>query len=198
MSGMNVADTAGSPNSIFNLNWDSQASNKTIEKAAKDVSTAVDKAAQKITADVNKNSQKEIETAKAGSEKIVDAVGKIKVNNAEQPDAPSPAVKAVATGLARLGSAATEMSGYVLSHPDELGTTLDSGQAINEQLAKLIADAKKFSESANALKGTVGEVTKAADWIDSNHPSGGGSQCVPVCNVLGMPIVGSFNDLPTG
>jgi prefoldin subunit 5 len=62
---------------------------------------------------------------------------------------------------------------------------LESGQAINEQFAKLIEVAKRFSESANELKGTVGEVEKAADWIDSNHPSSGGggnTRTVPVGN----------------
>ena len=100
-------------------------------------------------------------------------------------------IAAISTGLRSVAESAIKISDHVRSRPTELKAAAESGQAIQEQFAKLLDDAKKYGEATTELQGTVGEVEKAANWIGSNYPAGGGN--VPVANY--GRVVGSFDSL---
>jgi methyl-accepting chemotaxis protein len=161
-------------NSVFNVTWDSNASQKGIERAAKQIVDAVEKGTQHVV-DVSKNPQKVVDAIKAGSEKIVDAVGKIKnTTNAEQTVAPVPAVEAVCQGLTNVSKTTAQIADYFYSHPNEWAAVGEKIGSVNEQFTKLGESVKRYSEGREQLQTTTGEVAKATDWISSNFPSGGG------------------------
>ena len=141
-------------NTVFNLTFDSNASQKSIEKAAKQVVDAVEKGTQHVV-DVSKNPQKVIDAIKAGSEKIVDAVGKIKTthNNQSIPIATA----TVLAGLQSVAESTTKIAAHLRSHPAELGAMEEKAEAVNKQFG---------------------------DCIGSNFSNGGGGnvQTIPVSN----------------
>ena len=141
---------------VFNGSWNNLASEKGVERATEKITKAI--------ADVNKDSQKVADAVKAGSEKIVDAVGKIKsTNNAEQTTAP---ILAVSTGLRSIAESANRISERIRNHPSgELGATIEAGTAIGRQFVDLLAAAKTFDEGNEKLRGTVESVTKGANWL---------------------------------
>ena len=170
--------------SVFNGSWNDLAT----EKTAKDISTAIDKASQKITADGNKNAQKAIEVFKTSTDKITDAIGKIKpTNNATQPVPPNSAVEAVATGLDRLGTKALEMSEYLRCNPPtELDAVVQSVWTVEQQFSDLLASASLFDQSSKGLREATEEVAKGTTETGSSFPSEGGRiQSIPVGNSFG-------------
>jgi len=109
-------------NSIFNLTFDSNASKKSIEPAAKKIVDAVEKGTKKVV-DVSKNPQKIVDAMKTGSDKIVDAVAKIKNTNNAEPTAPE--ATAVSAGLASVAQSTAKTASHLRSHPAELGATVE-------------------------------------------------------------------------
>jgi len=141
---------------------------------------------------VRNDAKIECNAVKAGSEKIADAIGKIKsTNNTEQTAALTPAVSSIHRGLTSLVTSANRIAERIRAHPTDLRAAAESGQAIQEQFAKLLDDTKKYGEATAELQGTVGEVEKAANWIGSNYPADASN--VPVANY--GRVVGSFDSL---
>jgi len=171
--------------SVFN-EWDAQASQRGLERAAEKISGAFDKGVGKITTDMQKNADKIAAATKAGSERIVDAVGKIKpTQNANQ----SNAVSAVVSGLHSVAESANIIADHVIANPADLGAVATSAKAVGQQFTNLLDATTQFAQDSDLLWKTTAEVEKAAGWLGNNYPGGS----VPVNNA--GRVVHSFNEL---
>ena len=99
------------------------------------------------------------------------------MNDLNQTTTPTPAVSAIHKGLTSLGQSAHRIAGYIRANPGELQAATESGRALQEQFGKLLESVEKFAGSANELRLTTEETTKAADWIGNKYPAS-----VPVGN----------------
>jgi len=162
--------------SVFN--WDAQASQKGIERAADRIVKAI--------GDEGRNSQKVVEAVKAGSEKIVDSISKIKpTQNANQ----SNVVSAVVSGLHSVAESANVIADHVIANPADLGAVATSAKAVGQQFTNLLDATTQFAQNSDLLWKTTAEIEKAAGWLGNNYPGGG----VPVANA--GRVVHSFNEL---
>ena len=173
---------------VANFAFDSNASQRGLEKAAKDISTAVEKASQKITDDAGKNSQKAIEAFKSGSEKITDAVARIKIANAKQTATPTPAVLAVCRGLSSVSETTAQLADYFYANPSEWQAMGEKASAANERLGKIVDSVKSCAGGLEQLQTATTEASKMAGWLsssvcgDSGVGNGGKTQTIPVGN----------------
>ena len=135
--------------------------------------------------DVRNQSQNGLDAVKAGSEKIVDAVGKIKsTNNVEQTVAQRSTASTIADGLTGIGESALKMAQHLYDHPDEGQTVVETMSRISQQLTDLTRCAEQASDNSNQLREAVGEAQTTADWFNEND-NGGGSQVFSVGNAFG-------------
>jgi len=186
--GMNVTDTAGTPNSVFNQSWQGLATEKGVDRASATITKAV--------ADVGKDAKRVADAVKAGSDKIVDAVGKIKAtSNAEETAALTPAVKAVCQGLLDVSESTAQLAEHFLSHPSEWESVGEQGEKVNEQFAELVRSVKHCADGREQLRMATTEIAKNSQWGSENSPCGGGNQCISVGNRSFGNVVGSFDAL---
>ena len=167
--------------SVFN--WDAQASQKGVERAADRIVKAI--------GDEGRNSQKIVEAVKAGSEKVVDAVGKIKATTNVAHHQPVPdSVSTVHRGLVDMSKATAHIADYLASHPDEMSAATQATESISKEFGALVEAVSAFDEGDAKLRGMVGEMAKVQDWVATRFPNGGS---VPVNNA--GRVVHSFNEL---
>jgi len=146
---------------IQNLTWDRNSSRQDIQSATKEITKAV--------ADVGKDTKKIVDTVKAGSDKVVDAIGRIKsTTNAEQTAAPKSKASAVATGLTSIAESASKMAQHLCTHPDEGKTIVDGMERINRQLTDLTVCAREAADNNEKLREVVSESKSTADHILGN------------------------------
>ena len=172
-------------NSVFNITWDANATQRGLDKAAQRVASAVEKGTQRVV-DESKNSRKA----------IVDAVGKIKLtNNAEQPTAHSSSASALHRSLQSIATATAEVAERTRTHPADIPAALQSAKSIAKQFTDLTDQASRYADENRRFHKTANDVQRSAGWIGSSF-CGAGNQCA-VNNSFGMPVVGSFNELFT-
>ena len=80
----------------------------------------------------------------------------------------------VSAGLQSATQSIAKIAAHLRNHPSELQAMAEKAEAVHKQLGDLIDRTSKFAESASELQGTVGEVTKASDWVGDNFSNGGG------------------------
>ena len=157
-------------------NWDSVARSRDIEKASQQITKAI--------ADEGKNSQKIVEAVKTGSEKIVDAVSKVRIGNvATAPATSTPAAMAISTGLHSIAESTSQLAGHLYSNPAKIGAVAESAKGLNKQFSDLVEGAEKYAESANKLRAAASETVKASDWIGGQYS---GEDGVSVNNSCGF------------
>jgi len=148
-----------------------------------------EKGVQKITATIEK-----------GAQRVVDAVGKIKITNNTQSvpvteAKPVPAgVVAVCKGLRSIAAATDKTADFLQSHPKEARAASESAKAIAERLTGLTTAISDASASGDKLRRATDEATSASEWIGDNFLNGGCGQCAPVINSYGR-VVGGFSEL---
>ena len=124
MQGLSVFNTPSVP-SIMVTNWDSVATAQSVSKAADKVVGAVKDGAKQIV-DVGKNSQK-----------VVDAVGKIKVANSvsdnQQPV--SPTMQTVHTGFRSVAATTARIADSILECPAEAKVAVDRARGVHRNMA---------------------------------------------------------------
>jgi len=163
--------------SVFNGSWQGLATEKGVERATATITKAV--------TDIGKDARKTVEAITKGSEKIVDAVGKIKsTNNVEQTVAQRSTASTIADGLTGIGESALKMAQHLYDHPDEGQTVVETMSRISQQLTDLTRCAEQASDNSNQLREAVGEAQTTADWFNEND-NGGGSQVFSVGNAFG-------------
>ena len=149
---------------VQNLTWDSNASQKGLDKTAKTISTAIDKGVTRITQDVQRSTDKLAATIKGGAAKVAEATKRTATTNESGNNQTAP-VAAVQAGLRSVAVSATRIADHVNRHPADLGAVTETGRAVGEQFADLIDRASKYAEVASELRETTAETAKTADWI---------------------------------
>lgn len=170
---------------VHNLTWDTTASQKGVERVTDRIIKAI--------ADEGKKSQRVVDAVKAGSEKVADAVGKIKCTQNTDQSHPT-AAEAVHESLRSIAASTAQIADQALKNPNEIPAMLTSAKAIAEKYADLTTQATAYSQEYKRLHQTAAEVEKAAGWIGSNYGGDGCCQSVPVNNSFGR-VVGNFQEL---
>ena len=169
---MYTTSMVGSPNSVFNITWDSAATAQGIERAAKAIVAAVDKGA-KQSVDESKDSRKTIdESVKRGSEKVVDAIGRINNSNVEQAVAPSQTVEAICSAFADISESSAQLGDFFYARPTEWKAVGEMGHKMNEQLGKLVESMKQSAESGEQLRMATTGVAQASQWVRDHYSRG--------------------------
>ena len=144
--------------------------------------------------DVRNQSQSGLDAVKASSERVADAfeeatqkiigiVGQIKsTNNAEQTVTAKPAPMALYEGLKGVVTSVNRIADQVLSHPNEIKSTMESATTVCRQFTDLVDHASRTAETVGDLRKAASEATETSRWIDSNFTGG---RDVPVVNALG-------------
>ena len=168
---------------IKNLTFDRNSSREDIHKATDKIVKAIAEA-EKTTGKVSTDVQK-------GSEKITDAIGRIKIANSEQAIPPTPAVKTVCHGLKGVSQSTTQLANYFYSNPSEWQAVGEKASAANERLGKIADSVKSCAKGLQQLQSATTEASKMAGWIGSNvcgcegGGRGGLNQTIPVENSFG-------------
>ena len=155
---------------VQNLTWDSNASQRGLEKAANKVSNTIDKGISKISTDMQRNTDKITTAFKSGMEKVTDTIGRIKTTNESGNNQTAP-VAAICQGLKSIAVATARTADHARTHPTALHAILESARAVSENFAKLVADASSAATSSDTLRATTAETIKASDWIGSKYLS---------------------------
>ena len=122
MSSCMNAGNIGIPNSVWNSSWNGLATQTGLEKATEKITGTVDKASQRIT----------------------DAIAKIKTTaNSEQPVPVTPGVKVFHDALKGISLAASRVADEVLGNPNEAKAAIESASSIAQQFSDLTVSAKQ-------------------------------------------------------
>ena len=149
--GMSVMNAGATPNSVFNGDsWNNLATQAGVERATEKITGAVDK----------------------GSQKIADAVAKIKINNCEQPVPPSPAARVFHDALKSIATSTSQVADKVLGCPNETKAAIESASSIARQLTDLTASASRTAQENEGLQKAAAEATQASDWVGKNLCAG--------------------------
>ena len=145
---------------VQNLTFDSNATQKGIERAATKVAGAVEKSTDKVT----------------------EAIKRISTTNAVT----APATSAIHESLKSVAVSTARIADYIGKNPSGLPAAMESVQAVCKQFSELTDHASRFAESAKELRATAGETVKASDWIGSKFPSNVSD--VSVSNAVGRMV----------
>jgi hypothetical protein len=131
--------------SVFNGSWNNLATEKGVERTTEKIVKAI--------ADGGKQTQKVVEAVKVGSEKVVDAVAKIKpTTNAEQTAAPKPATETLHDGLKGIAASASRIADAVLARPNEVKATMESATTTVRQFTDLVDRASRAAEDSEQMR----------------------------------------------
>jgi methyl-accepting chemotaxis protein len=181
---------------VFNFDWSRFPLNRDIEKAAKQVTGSIDKVDRnvgKLANDMKRNTDRITASIKGGTKKIADSV---KATNNEESNQNVPTIAESIRGSLKGIAASTSQIADRIQNPMEIAAALESAKAVSEHFSELVDRSAKYADECRRLRETTKEVNKAAGWIGSSFPSGGGG--VAVNNSFGNSfgrVVGSFAEL---
>ena len=179
---------------VFNMDWSGFARSSDVEKAAGRVTGSLDRATKEITkavTDVSRDAKGIADAVKTGSERVVDAVGKIKnEQNIEQTDnqPASRAVSVVSAGLDAVADSTAQLADRLRSHPHEFRKVSESMEGIGKKFNDLVHSTSEYARINERLQKTVADVSQASNWIGGNYSgegcggtsNGGRTQTFPV------------------
>ena len=146
---------------------------------------------------MGKNLQKVVDAVKQGSDKIIDAVGKIKiVNNAPSDNLQpaSPTMQTVHAGFRCIAATTARIADSILERPAEAKAAVDRARGVHTQFGDMIETATRLCDDNEALCSTVSEVRKTEDWFSSQCNDGG--QCAAVSSGGGaVRVFNSFQEV---
>ena len=102
---------------------------------------------------------------------------------------------AIYRGLSYVSQSVAHIAERVRTNPSALGSIVESGRSVGQQLTDIIYDAEKVAEGSESLRQKTAEAAKTADWIGEQNNGGDGNQCA-AHNSFGMPVFNSFQELP--
>ena len=155
--------------SVFNV-WDSQASNRTIEKAAEKITGTIEKSTGKLSTDIKQN-----------ADKMTDAIKKVATTNASGNSVPATAAT-IYKGLQDVSTATAHIAEHLRNNPGDLPATTEAADAIGKRFGELVEAATQFEAGSMKLRCQVEEMGKAQDWIACKFPNAADDQTVAVNN----------------
>jgi len=153
-----VFNTQGSQATVRNT-CDSFATAQSVSKAADNVVAAVKQNTEKST-------QKVADTVQKSAERVVEAVGKVKIANVAYNRQAVPVVaQMVYQGWTSVAQSTAQIAEYLRTYPAELGAAAESAKGINEQFADMIDDTSSLAKDYERLRSTVAEMKKTESGL---------------------------------
>jgi hypothetical protein len=186
--------------------WDSNASQKGLERAADKIAAGIEKASGKNANDtaaaLQKNAERVVGAIKDGAEKVAETVKRTATNNAmggTQAAAVSEAkpiptgVTVVCDALRSLSTSTRRIADHLESNPTDAHAVAESTKAVVERFIDLTTAISTALESNKQLRRAAGEAQQTSGWIGGNFSNSNPS--VPVANNSFGAGVGSFAEL---
>jgi len=149
-------------NSVFNITWDANATQRGLDKAANRVASAVEKTTNKLASDMRRNTSQVTAAINTGAKNVTDAVKRIATNNAEQSNTRTSSASALHRSLKTIAAATLDVAERTRTHPTEVPAALESAKSIAKQFTDLTERASRYADEGRQFHKTAENVQRTA------------------------------------